>query len=251
MEDSRKPGRDVPRPLGLLAELTYRCPLHCPYCSNPVRYPNGAELGTAEWQRVFREAGDLGVLHALFSGGEPLLRADLEDLAGAARQSGLYVNLLTSGVGLTMCRAEKLKAAGVDSVQISFQADEKVLGDALAGASAHAVKLRAARIVRALRLPLTLNVVLHRDNIDRIEQILELAEDLEARRLELASVQFYGWAFRNRGGLLPSSAQVLRAERAAVAAQERLLGRMEVVYVLPDYFGDRPKPCMNGWGRRT
>ena len=204
MEDLGIPGRNVPRPLGLLAELTYRCPLHCPYCSNPVRYPNGAELGTAEWQRVFREAVDLGVIHALFSGGEPLLRTDLEDLAAAARQSGLYVNLLTSGVGLTMCRAEKLKAAGVDSVQISFQADETVLGDALAGASAHAVKLRAARIVRALRLPLTLNVVLHRGNIDRIEQILELAEDLEARRLELASVQFYGWAFRNRGGLLPS-----------------------------------------------
>ncbi len=241
---------DVGRPLGLLAELTYRCPLHCPYCSNPVRYPAGTELDTGDWRRVFREAGDLGVLHALLSGGEPLQRPDLEDLTAAARQSGLYVNLITSGIGLTVCRAEKLQAAGLDSVQISFQADEAVLGDALAGASTHAAKLTAARLVRTLGLPLTLNVVLHRGNIDRLADMVRLAEKLGARRLELASVQFYGWAFRNRGGLLPSRAQVQRAEAAALAARERLAGTMEVVYVLPDYFGDRPKPCMNGWGRR-
>jgi pyrroloquinoline quinone biosynthesis protein E len=250
MDAPVKPACDVPRPLGLLAELTYRCPLHCPYCSNPVHYPKGEELGTEEWQRVFREAGELGVLHALLSGGEPLQRPDLVDLVASARQSGLYVNLLTSGVGLTESRTEQLKTAGLDSVQLSFQADEEVLGNSLAGASAHAVKLSTARIVRTLRLPLTINIVLHRGNIDRIEQMIDLAEDLGAQRLELASVQFYGWAFRNRGSLLPTSEQVQRAGIAVTAAQERFGGRMEIVYVLPDYFGDRPKPCMNGWGRR-
>jgi pyrroloquinoline quinone biosynthesis protein E len=171
-------------------------------------------------------------------------------LVAAARQCGLYVNLLTSGVGLTARRAERLKAAGLDSVQISFQADEAAFGDALAGAPAHAAKWRAAQVVHALCVPLTLNVVLHRGNIDRVEQIIALAERIGARRLELANVQFYGWAFRNRKSLLPSRDQVRRGETAAVVAQKRLRGRMEVVYVLPDYFSDRPKPCMNGWGRR-
>jgi pyrroloquinoline quinone biosynthesis protein E len=215
-----------------------------------VHYPKGEELGTEEWQRVFREAGDLGVLHALLSGGEPLQRPDLVELVASARQSGLYVNLLTSGVGLTESRVEKLKTAGLDSVQLSFQADEEILGNSLAGASSHAEKVRAARIVRALHLPLTINVVLHRGNIDRLEQMIDLAEDLGAQRLELASVQFYGWAFRNRGSLLPTPEQVQRAGIAAASARERLSTRMEIIYVLPDYFGDRPKPCMNGWGRR-
>jgi pyrroloquinoline quinone biosynthesis protein E len=250
MDRPRKSTAEVLRPLGLLAELTYRCPLHCPYCSNPVRFPSGEELDTAEWQRVFREASELGVVHALFSGGEPLLRPDLADLVAAARQSGLYVNLLTSGVGFTPRKGEKLKAAGLDSVQLSFQADEQALSDALAGTTAHAAKWRAAELVRSLHLPLTINVVLHRGNIDRVERIIGLAEELGARRLELANVQFYGWAFRNRTGLLPSREQVLRANLAAEAARERLRGQMEVVYVPPDYFGDRPKPCMNGWGRR-
>ena len=241
---------DMPRPLGLLAELTYRCPLHCPYCSNPLRYPAGEELGTTQWRRVFDQAGELGVFHVLFSGGEPLLRADLTELVAAARQSGLYVNLLTSGVGLTADRAEQLKAAGLDSVQISFQADAEADADFLAGTAAHSRKRQAAEVVRALGLPLTVNVVLHRGNIDRVQRLIDLASELGARRLELASVQFYGWAFRNRQGLLPSLAQVQRAETVVMAAQRRLRGQMEVIYVLPDYFGDRPKPCMNGWGRR-
>jgi len=250
MELPGKSPQDVPRPLGLLAELTFRCPLHCPYCSNPVRYPAGEELGTAHWRRVLGEAADMGVFHVLFSGGEPLLRPDLEELVAAARQSGLYVNLLTSGVGLRASRAEKLKAAGLDSVQISFQADEEAGGDSLAGAAAHSIKWKAAELVRSLHLPLTVNVVLHRGNIDRVERIIELAGKLGAHRLELASVQFYGWAFRNLQSLLPSLTQVQRAENVVVAAHQRLRGQMEVIYVLPDHHGDRPKPCMNGWGRR-
>ncbi len=238
-------------PLGLLAELTHRCPLGCPYCSNPVQYdPIEAELSTDEWRRVFEEAADLGVLHALLSGGEPLLRADLTDLTVAARRSGLYTNLITSGLGLTPRRAQELKDAGLDSVQISLQADEAGPADRIAGVPAHAPKLRAARLVRALGLPLTINVVIHRHNIDRVEDIIRLVETLGAHRLELANVQFYGWAFRNRDSLLPSIAQIERAESIAAEAGGRLKGKLTILYVRPDYFGDRPKACMGGWGRR-
>ena len=239
------------RPLGLLAELTHRCPLGCPYCSNPTRYgPVEEELSGDEWRRVFEEAGELGVLHVLLSGGEPLLRADLADLVTSARRVGLYTNLITSGLGLTPRRAEGLKGAGLDSVQISLQADEQGTADRIAGMPAHAAKLRAARLVLELGLPLTINVVVHRHNIDRIESIIHLAEALGAHRLELANVQFYGWAFRNRDGLLPSVAQVQRAEAIAAEAGARLKGRMTILYVRPDYYGDRPKACMSGWSRR-
>ncbi len=239
------------RPFGLLAELTYRCPLHCPYCSNPVDLPPaGKELTTEEWKRVLGEASELGVLHALFSGGEPLLRPDLAELVAAARAAGLYTNLLTSGLGLTPARLEQLHAAGLDSVQISLQADEETLADAIAGNAGHARKLEAARLVRSQGLPLTLNVVLHRANIDRLPGLIDLAERLGAQRLELANTQFYGWAFRNKQALLPTRIQVETAASVAAAARRRLQGRMEILFVLPDYFGDRPKPCMNGWGRR-
>jgi pyrroloquinoline quinone biosynthesis protein E len=244
------PGRSETRPLGLLAEVTHRCPLHCPYCSNPPRHPSGEELATSDWQRVFREAADLGVLHVLLSGGEPLLRADLVDLTAAAREAGLYVNLLTSGLGLTLDRAEELKAAGLDSVQISFQAEERDLADTIAGVPAHAAKRAAARLIRQLELPLTVNVVLHSGNIDRVEGIIALARELEAHRLELANVQFYGWAFRNRAALLPNAEQLRRAETVAGAARDRLRGRMEVLYVPSDQYGERPKACMHGWGQR-
>jgi pyrroloquinoline quinone biosynthesis protein E len=238
------------RPFGLLAELTYRCPLHCPYCSNPVDLPPvGRELTTDEWKRVLAEVGEMGVLHVLFSGGEPLLRPDLAELVAAARAAGLYTNLITSGIGLTPARLAQLQAAGLDSVQISLQADEEVLADAIAGSAGHARKLEAARLVRRHGLPLTLNVVLHRANIDRLPALIDLAERLGAHRLELANTQFYGWAFRNRQALLPTRAQVEAASEVAAAARRRLQGRMEVLFVLPDYFGDRPKPCMNGWGR--
>jgi pyrroloquinoline quinone biosynthesis protein E len=240
-----------PRPLGLLAELTYRCSLHCPYCSNPTSYPPERHaLTTAEWQRVLVEAAALGILHVHFSGGEPLARPDLAELIAAARAAGLYTNLITSGLGLTGPRCAQLHAAGLDHVQISLQADEAPLADAIAGIDAHARKREAAAAARALGLPLTINVVLHRANIDRVDAMVALAEELGAHRLELANVQFYGWAFANKDALLPTRAALAQAERIAAAARERLRGRMKVVYVLPDYYGDRPKPCMNGWGRR-
>jgi pyrroloquinoline quinone biosynthesis protein E len=240
-----------PRPLGLLAELTYRCPLHCPYCSNPTTFPSErAALTTAEWQRVLAEAAAMGVLHVQFSGGEPLLRPDLAELVATARAAGLYTILITSGFGLTRSACKQLRAAGLDHVQISLQSDEAPLADAIAGIEAHARKREAARAVRALGLALTINVVLHQRNIDRVEAIIGLAEELGAQRLELANVQFYGWAFANKEALLPSRVVFDEVERIATAAGQRLRGRMKVVYVLPDYHGDRPKPCMNGWGRR-
>ncbi len=239
------------RALGLLAELTHRCPLGCPYCSNPIRArTEGDELGTGEWKRVLSQARDLGVLHALFSGGEPLLRPDLEDLVAEAARLGLYTNLITSGVGLSEGRVRSLSAAGLDSVQLSFQAEEPALGDRIAEGPFHAMKLEAAARIRSAGLPLTLNFVLHRGNIDRLEDLVGLAESLGAHRVELANVQYYGWALNNRAALLPDREQVGRAGAAAERARGRLAGRMEVVYVLPDYHGDRPKPCMNGWGRR-
>ncbi|PYV40320.1 MAG: pyrroloquinoline quinone biosynthesis protein PqqE [Acidobacteria bacterium] len=234
-----------------MAELTYRCPLHCPYCSNPTQYPpTGAELTTKEWRRTLSQAGDLGVLHVLFSGGEPLVRPDLAELVAAAREAGLYTNLITSALGLTRDRAERLKAAGLDSVQISFQAAEASLADSIAGTAAHERKREAARLVRDLNFPLTFNVVLHRKNLGRLESIIALAEEVGAERLELANTQFYGWAFKNKEALLPTRAQLEEADRIAAVAKVRLRGKMDILYILPDYYGDRPKPCMNGWGRR-
>lgn len=243
--------RATPRPFTLLAELTYRCPLHCPYCSNPSKFQGGKEeLSTDEWKRVIAEAAELGVLHIGFSGGEPLTRSDIVELTAAARTAGLYSNLITSALGLTRRRAEELKAAGLDSIQISFQSDEEALANKIAGTQAHARKLEAARMVRELAFPLTVNVVLHRGNIDRLEQIIALAIDLGAERLELANTQFYGWAFDNRRVLLPTRLQIDAAYATTNAAQKSLWGKMEVIFVVPDYYGVRPKPCMHGWGNR-
>jgi pyrroloquinoline quinone biosynthesis protein E len=239
----------TPRPLGLLAELTHRCPLRCPYCSNPTAL-SSEELDTTEWIGALQEAAALGVIHVFFSGGEPLLRPDLHGLVTAAHDAGLYTNLITSAFGLDHERARRLRDCGLDSVQISFQSDEGELADAIAGTQAHRRKLEAAAAVVALGLPLTVNVVLHRGNIDRLEEIIALAERLGAQRLELANAQLYGWAFRNRLVLLPTRAQVARAAPRALAARDRLRGTMEVIYVLPDYYGDRPKPCMQGWGQQ-
>jgi pyrroloquinoline quinone biosynthesis protein E len=238
------------RPYLLLAELTYGCPLHCPYCSNPAKYPGGQELSTEEWVRVFREASELGVLQVGFSGGEPLQRADLVDLVAAAREAGLYTNLITSAVGLQHQRAGQLREAGLDNIQISLQSDLATLADRIAGANVHEVKLKAAKMVRELGFSLTMNVVLHRGNIDRLEPIIDLAERLEAERLELANVQYYGWAFENRSLLLPTREQIKLATGIAAAQKERLLGRMDILFVTPDYYSERPKPCMNGWGRQ-
>lgn len=239
------------RPFGMLAEITYACPLHCPYCSNPLNLADyREELTTAEWRRVLAEARALGVLQLHFSGGEPLLRRDLVDLVATARDLGLYTNLITSAVGLSTRRAEQLRAAGLDHVQISIQADEAGLSDRIAGTPSYERKVAAARLVKALGWPLTLNVVLHRHNIDRVDRVLALAEELGADRIELANTQYYGWAWRNRGGLLPSRAQLERAEAVVRAARQRLEGRMQVIYVIPDYYSRYPKPCMGGWGRQ-
>ncbi|HLU60294.1 MAG TPA: pyrroloquinoline quinone biosynthesis protein PqqE [Pseudonocardia sp.] len=239
------------RPFGLLAELTYRCPLACAYCSNPLelaRYDD--ELPTADWQRVFTEAAEMGVLQCHLSGGEPLLRRDLVDLVRAAADLGMYTNLVTSAIGLSRPRAEALKAAGLDHVQISVQADEPATSDRIAGIPSFERKLKAAAVVKDLGWPLTVNVVLHRQNIDRIAEIVDLVEELEADRVELANTQYYGWAWRNRAALLPSREQLARAEDVVRDARARLAGRMEIVHVLPDYYSDYPKPCMGGWAAR-
>jgi PqqA peptide cyclase len=239
------------RPYAMLAELTYRCPLHCPYCSNPVRSAEQGELNTEEWERVIREATTLGVLQIGFSGGEPLQRNDLEGLVRVARETGLYTNLITSGIGLTERRVKGFAETGLDNIQLSFQAAERELADSIAGVrNAHHQKLRAIRLIHELGIALSLNVVLHRFNIDWLGQVIDFAEGLGASRLELANTQYYGWAFRNRSLLMPTHDQVETATQIAFTARRRLRGVMEVLYVLPDYFTGRPKPCMNGWGRR-
>ncbi|MEY9878272.1 pyrroloquinoline quinone biosynthesis protein E [Streptacidiphilus sp. MAP12-33] len=245
----------VPAPFGLLAELTHRCPLHCPYCSNPLELTaRAAELGTDEWRRVFTEARALGVVQIHLSGGEPLARADLPELTAHARELGAYVNLVTSGVGLTRERARALADRGVDHVQLSLQDAEAAPGDQVAGARVHAAKLAAAEAVTAAGLPLTVNVVLHRANIDRAERIVDLAVSLGADRIELANTQFYGWGLRNRAALLPSRAQVEAARAAVARARARYAaapdGGPEIVHVVADHYADRPKPCMDGWARR-
>ena len=240
----------APRPYALLAEITYRCPLHCPYCSNPTQARSDQELTTNEWTRVIREAAALGVLQIGFSGGEPLARRDLPDLVRAAREANLYTNLITSGIGLDGGRVRALREAGLDSVQLSFQSDNADLADEIAGARAHQHKLDAAAKIRAAGIPLSLNFVVHRRNIDRLAEMIALAESLQAERVELANVQFYGWAFLNRAALLPTREQVVRAREIATAAKERLTGKIDIFYVLPDYYETRPKPCLNGWGQR-
>ena len=254
---------NLPRPYALLAEITYRCPLHCPYCSNPVaaslcEAPRGAqhgsyrngELTTEEWKRIIGEAAALGVLQIGFSGGEPLARRDLVELIRAAREAKLYTNLITSGIGLDDDRVRGLREAGLDSIQLSFQSDKSSLADEIAGARAHERKLGVAAKIREAGIPLSLNFVIHRRNIDRLPQMVDLAEALGAERVELANVQFYGWAFHNRAALLPTREQVERARDIATAAKVRLEGKIDIFYVLPDYYETRPKPCLNGWGQR-
>ena len=234
------------RPLGLLAELTYGCPLSCPYCSNPLNLGDyHDELTTAEWQRVLGEAQELGVLQLHLSGGEPLLRRDLVEIVETADELGLYTNLITSAIGLSRRRAEQLRAAGLDHVQISIQADEPAVSDRIAGTPSFERKVEAARVVKELGWPLTLNVV-HWQNIDRVADLLRLAEEVEADRVELANTQYYGWALRNRDALLPSKAQLERAETVVRAAWARLEGRMDVSYVLPDYYSQYPSPAWAG-----
>jgi len=239
------------RPYTLVAELTYRCPLRCVYCSNPLDYArHDQELDTATWQRVFREAEDLGVVQLNLTGGEPLIRNDLERLIEEARRLDLYTNLITSGIPLTRARLEAFRALGLDNVQLSIQDVEAEASDRIAGHRAFARKLEVASWVKSLGLPLTLNVVLHRDNLERTPEIIALAESMSADRLELANTQYLGWALLNRTALLPTREQLERARIVAAAARDRLRGRMEVLFVVPDYYARFPKSCMDGWGRR-
>jgi pyrroloquinoline quinone biosynthesis protein E len=241
--------RRSPVPLGLLAELTYRCPLQCTYCANPLNLADYRdELDTAAWLDVFAQARALGVLQLHLSGGEPGLRRDLVDLVAAANRLGLYTNLVTSGISLNAPRIAGLADAGLDHFQLSLQDAEAAPADQVAGRAAHERKLVVAEAVRAAGLPLTINVVLHRANVGHIPAIAELADRLGADRLELAHTQFYGWALRNRASLMPTREQVDRAARDVAEVRERY--GFEVVHVAADYYDPRPKPCNYGWGAR-
>jgi pyrroloquinoline quinone biosynthesis protein E len=240
----------VDAPYTLVAEVTHRCPLACPYCSNPLSLVKGGEeLSTEGWLSVVDGAAALGVMQIHLSGGEPLARADLEVIARRAHDRDLYVSLVTSGVPLERSRLERL-APSLDHVQLSVQDVDAAASDRLAGFAAFDAKMRVAGWVKGLGLPLTLNVVLHRENIDRVDRVVAMAERLGADRLELANVQLVSWAFENREALLPSAAQLERARAVAAAAKVRLAGQMQVVFVLPDWHADRPRACMDGWGRR-
>ncbi len=239
-------------PLAVLVELTHRCPLQCPYCSNPVELEaSSKELTTEEWLRVIDELAEIGVLQIHFSGGEPTARKDLVDLVRRASEAGLYSNLITSAVMLTRDKLEALAEAGLNHVQISVQGAESRVADRVGGfRNGHAKKLEAARWVKELDLPLTVNAVMHRQNLAQLPQIIDLAVSLRAARLEVANVQYYGWALKNRKALMPSRAQMEECTRIVEAARIRLHGVMEIDYVIPDYYAERPKQCMGGWGRQ-
>jgi PqqA peptide cyclase len=237
-------------PRALIAEVTHRCPLRCVYCSNPLEMRSRSdELSTAEWQRVFGEAAALGVLQLHLTGGEPLARPDTEKLVKSGRDAGLYVNLITSGIGLAEARLEALVAAGLDHVQLSFQDAEQAPADEIAGTRAHAAKLDLAQRIRKHRVAFTMNIVVHRGNLGRLPQMIALAEELQVDKIEVANVQYYGWAFENRGRLLPTRQQVQETIAIVDAARERLKGRMRIDCVLPDYYARFPKACMGGWGQ--
>ncbi|MDQ3731316.1 MAG: pyrroloquinoline quinone biosynthesis protein PqqE [Pseudomonadota bacterium] len=236
-------------PLWLLAELTYACPLQCPYCSNPVELAKiKQELDTDTWLRVLREARAMGATQLGLSGGEPLVRRDLETIITEGRKLGFYSNLITSGIGMDEARVEAFKVAGLDHIQISFQASSQELNDYLGGTSTFERKLEMARAVKRHGYPMVLNIVLHRHNIDQLDQILDMAAVLHADYVELANTQYYGWAFHNREQLMPTREQLQRAEKVANEYRERLKGQMRLYYVVPDYYEERPKACMNGWG---
>lgn len=236
-------------PLWLLAELTYRCPLQCPYCSNPVeiaKYKD--ELSTEDWIRVMRQARKMGAAQLGFSGGEPLARRDLEALIAEARSLGYYTNLITSGVGMDENRVKTFKEAGLDHIQISFQASDEELNNYLGGTRSFQHKQEMARVVKEHEYPMVLNIVLHRKNVDQIRDILDMTVALNADYVELASTQYYGWSRVNIEQLLPTREQLARAEKTAREYQEKMRDKMKIIYVIPDYFENRPKACMNGWG---
>ncbi len=237
------------KPLWLLAELTYRCPLQCPYCSNPVEIAKYSdELSTQDWIRVLKEARKMGATQLGLSGGEPLVRQDLEEIIAEARQLGYYTNLITSGVGMDEKRVAAFKEAGLDHIQISFQASDEELNNYLGGTASFQHKLDMARVVKQYEYPMVLNIVIHRQNIDQMKDILDMTIALKADYVELASTQYYGWSKINAEQLLPTREQLTRAEAIAHEYQERMKDDMKIIYVVPDYFEERPKACMNGWG---
>ncbi len=236
-------------PRWLLAELTYACPLQCPYCSNPVDYAHyKTELSTDDWKRVLTQARQMGAVQLGLSGGEPLTRQDLPELVQHARALGYYSNLITSGYGMTEAKIIELKAAGLDHIQVSIQASNQQLNDHIAGTESFVHKKQVAHWVKQHGYPMVLCVVLHRDNIGQMADILAMAEELGADYLELANTQYYGWAHLNRDLLLPTKAQFEQAEAIAQAYKEKVAGKMKIYYVVPDFYEDRPKACMNGWG---
>lgn len=239
-------------PMALLAELTHRCPLQCPYCSNPLALERPAnEMTTQEWLRAISEAAEIGCLQVHFSGGEPTLRRDLEELVAGATQVGLYTNLITSGVALDAKRLAALAAAGLEHVQLSFQDSRAELGEKIGGyEGAHAKKQETARLVRAAGLPLTANFVVHRQNAGHLEDMIDMAVAMGAHRIEIAHAQYYGWALKNRAALMPSRDQLASMTQTVTAARGRLKGVVVIDYVVPDYYAHRPKSCMGGWGRR-
>jgi PqqA peptide cyclase len=241
----------VPNPLALIAELTHRCPLHCVYCSNPLELQaRSNELSTEIWSRVFKEAAESGVLQADFTGGEPLARPDIVDLVHTARSAGLYVNLITSGMPMDEARLAALVEAGLDHFQLSFQGAREDTANEISGARSHAQKLRVLEWLKQHRVAVTFNFVIHRRNINQLEEMLALAETSSATRIEFANVQYYGWAFANRENLLPTREQLDHSVEFLKREQERLKGKIRIEFVVPDYYAKYPKPCMGGWGRK-
>ena len=241
----------VSHPLALIAEVTHRCPLHCVYCSNPMQLAGTqSELSTAEWTSVFQQTGKLGMLHAHFTGGEPLARTDLIELIAAARAAGLYTNLITSGIGLNEQRLRSLVDAGLDHIQISFQDSREGAANWIAGAKAHAHKIELSREIRKHKIAFTVNLVVHRQNLDHLEEMIAFIEQLNPERMEIAHTQYYGWALANRAALMPTRAQLEKAVAIITDAEKRLAGRIRIDSVVPDYYATYPKACMGGWGRR-
>jgi pyrroloquinoline quinone biosynthesis protein E len=240
---------DLGPPLWLLCELTYTCPLHCVFCYNPIDFARvEQELSTDEWLRVLREGRQLGAVQLGLSGGEPLSRNDLEVIVAEAHELGYYINLITSGIGLTEARIQALKQAGLDHIQLSFQDSTREVNDFLSSTRTFELKSKVAALIKQYDYPMVLNVVLHRLNIDHVQQILEMAESMQAQYVELANTQYYGWAWHNREQLLPTREQLQRAEEVTNQFRERVGQEMKIYFVVPDYYERRPKPCMNGLG---
>lgn len=237
-------------PLAMLAELTHRCPLACPYCSNPEQLTGkDRELSTDEWRDIFRQAADLGVLQLHLSGGEPASRTDIVELVSAARDAGLYTNLITSGIGLTPRRLKAMEDAGLDHIQLSVQGVNARIADRIGGyKGGFERKMHVAEHIADMGFPLTLNAVMHRENLDDLPATIQMAQRLGARRIEIACVQFQGWALKNRAALQPEREQVDRAKKIVAEARESLKGALVIDFVPPDYYSDFPKACMNGWG---